>query len=76
MWSALSYCPSHLSYGIPSKLWLDNETLPSEEGVQQGDPLGPLLFYLKIQLLLTGCKCQLVAGYLDNVGLSDMVHSN
>ena len=73
-------CPELLpfalaSYGTPSKLWLGDETLSSDEGVQQGDPLGPLLFCLTIQPLLTGCKCEFVTGYLDDVGLGDTVQT-
>jgi hypothetical protein len=61
------------SYGAPSCLWLGDETLSSEEGVQQGDPLGPLLFCLTVQPLLVDSKCEFVSGYLDDVGLGDEV---
>jgi hypothetical protein len=73
-----SVCPDLLpfalsSYGSPSNLWLGDRTLSSEEGVQQGDPLGPLLFCLTIQPLLTNCGCQIVTGYLDDLGVGDHV---
>jgi len=38
----------HSVYSSPSSLFWDNRTLSSSEGVQQGDPLGPLLFCLAI----------------------------
>ena len=47
--SVLSLCPSlypfvYSSYSSPSSLFWGNEVILSAEGVQQGDPLGPLLF--------------------------------
>ena len=39
-------------YAQPSKLYFGSETISSEKGVQQGDPLGPMLFALAIQPLL------------------------
>ena len=41
----------------------------SQEGVQQGDPLGPLLFSLTTLLLLTSCGEQLKFCYLDDFTL-------
>jgi hypothetical protein len=61
------------SYGTPSFLWLGDGILSSEEGAQQGDPLGPLLFCITIQPLLASCPCEFVSGYLDDVGLGDEV---
>ena len=69
--SLLPYALS--SYGCPSHLWLGDNVLSSEEGVQQGDPLGPLLFCITMQPLLSGSQCELVTGYLDDVGLGDSV---
>src|SRR6267154_3688522 len=76
--AVVSNCPDLLplassAYGSPSHLWLGDRLLASEEGVQQGDPLGPLLFCLTIQPLLSDSKCELVTGYLDDVGLGDRV---
>ena len=36
-------------YGRPSKLFFDGVVIKSEVGVQQGDPIGPLLFALALQ---------------------------
>ena len=38
------------SYGVHTGLWLDGKQLDSCRGVQQGDPLGPLIFSLALQL--------------------------
>ena len=43
----------HAAYGKPSLLFCRDHTIASEEGVQQGDPLGPLLFCLTIQPFIT-----------------------
>ena len=39
-------------YGRPSKIFFDGAVIRSEVGVQQGDPLGPLLFGLALQPVL------------------------
>ena len=44
-------------YGSPSQLWLDeDQQVASSEGVQQGDPLGPLLFCLALDKSLKGAQ--------------------
>ena len=43
----------HSAYSTSSTLFWGNKILESAEGVQQGDPLGPLLFCLVIHQLLT-----------------------
>jgi hypothetical protein len=43
-----AYAFIHASYSSPSNLFYGSDILSSEEGVQQGDPLGPLLFCLTI----------------------------
>ena len=65
-----------LSYGSPTALQFGSQTVWSEEGAQQGDPLGPLLFCLTIQPLLESLKSELVIGFMDDVtvgGRSKMV---
>ena len=41
----------HSAYSSPSSLFWSDKILLSAEGVQQGDPLGPLLFCLTIHPL-------------------------
>ena len=53
------------SYSSPSWLHYEGALISSAEGVQQGDPLGPLLFCLTVQPLLNSLKADLVVGYLD-----------
>lgn len=47
-------------YGASSPLWLGPEPIGPSEGVQQGDPLGPLLFSLVLHRALS--RVRLVAG--------------
>ena len=53
-------------YFSPSTLFLHKTTLQSAEGVQQGDPLGPLLFCLTIHPLITHLKSEFRVFYLDD----------
>ena len=52
--------------GSPSDLQFADFVLLSEEGAQQGDPLGPLYFCLVIQQLLESLQSELVLAYLDD----------
>ena len=65
------------TYGCSSNLVFGNKVLRSEKGVQQGDPLGPLLFALALQPLLRDLhnqRCdgglELVYSYLDDLCLA------
>ena len=66
----LSECAKHFPellpwcYGQHPLLWLHLGCLTSESGVQQGDPLGPLLFSLVLNTLVM--KIALTAWYLDD----------
>ena len=53
-------------YSTSSHLFFDKHILFSQEGVQQGDPLGPLLFCLAIHPLIKKLKSELRIFYLDD----------
>jgi len=55
-----------LAYQNTSILQYGQRTIASEEGVQQGDPLGPLLFCLTVQPLLLSLASDLILGFLDD----------
>ena len=59
----------HASYATSSNLSFGDHIIPSDEGVQQGDPLGPLLFCITIHPLLSSCAAELRLGYLDDITL-------
>jgi len=61
------------SYKSSSTLRFGDFTLESAEGIQQGDPLGPLLFSISIAGLLNDCTCLFTAGFLDDITLGDDV---
>ena len=54
------------SYSACSELTFGDVSIGSEEGAQQGDPLGPLYFCLAIHDLLGSLGSELVLGYLDD----------
>src|SRR5215469_3917860 len=54
------------SYHGSSALGFGDHVVMSSEGIQQGDPLRPLLFCAAVQPLLTGCNSELRIGYLDD----------
>ena len=66
-------------YRNPSKLFFGDFLLQSESGVQQGDPLGPLLFCLVTRELTTSMQSPLNCWYLDDGtigGTAELVESD
>lgn len=60
------FCFVHSAYSSPSTLFWEDKTIQSAEGVQQGDPLGPLLFCLTIQQLKAQLTSEFQVFYLDD----------
>src|SRR5664279_3829707 len=65
----------HLAYSNSSFLKFGPHTLLSEEGPQQGDPLGPLLFCITVHPLLSSLVSNLVLGFLDDFTVGGSVTS-
>ena len=58
-----------LAYGDASYLSFRGTEILSQEGCQQGDPLGPLLFSLTLHPIIESLQSDLVLGYLDDLAL-------
>ena len=63
-----AYSYVHASYASPSHLSFA-ENIISNEGIQQGDPMGPLLFCLTLHPVLSRCSSELRIAYLDDITL-------
>src|SRR5664279_5500906 len=67
-----------LCYAEPSELYFGNEIIMSEEGAQQGDPLGSLLFCLAIQSIVVKLSSEFNVWYIDDGTIggnqSDILH--
>ena len=59
----------HMAYTNDSILKFGNRQIMSQEGVQQGDPLGPLMFCLTIHPILQSLNSEFIIGYMDDVTL-------
>lgn len=61
------------AYASPSLLFFRGKCLPSRSGVQQGDPLGPVLFCLVfasiVAQVVDDCELPFCSGYLDDLAL-------
>lgn len=68
MFAFISQCYSTKSY-----LCYGNNIILSEEGVQQGDPLGPLLFCIMIQPIITNVQSKMNEWYLDDGSIGDSI---
>jgi len=68
----------HSAYSSPSSLFWGDKIIQSAEGVQQGDPLGPLLFCLGIHQMCTQLEAEISLFYLDDSTLGakvdDLMH--
>ena len=56
----------HTAYSIPSTLLWNGEQVISAEGIQQGDPLGPMVFCLTIHKLVSSLSSEFSIFYLDD----------
>ena len=54
------------AYDRSSSLFYNDIIIPSQMGVQQGDPLGPFLFCLAIQSIIRSLKSPLNLWYMDH----------
>ena len=75
-----STCPElfhfvYSAYSTPSSLFCGEYIIQSEEGVQQGDPLGPLLFCLTIHPIISRLQSEIKVFYLDDGTLGGPVEA-
>ena len=56
----------HSAYSAPSILLWEGDQIKSSEGVQQGDPIGPLLFCITIHKLVSSLTSEFSVFYLDD----------
>ena len=66
--SLLGYFDS--AYGATTKLFFSEHIVELAEGIQQGDPLSPLLVCLTIHPVLSDIQSDFVSGYLDDIAIS------
>ena len=66
--SIYQFCLS--SYEKTTLVKFSSHIILSQEGCQQGDPLGPLLFCLAIHPLIVSCNSSLKMAFMDDVTLS------
>ena len=61
-----SYPLDHLAYSVHSSFFFGGDTSKSAEGIQQVDPLGPLLFCLTIHDMVQELQSAFWVFYLDD----------
>ena len=59
-----------LAYGSPTPIMANGNLIWSNSGVQQGDPLGPLLFSLAIHDIASSMKSNFNVWYLDDATIA------
>ena len=64
----------YTAYSNPSFLFFGSHIIESAEGIQQGDPLGPLLFSLTVHHLLGSLRSEFKIFYLDDGTLGGDLH--
>ena len=69
------FCFVHSAYSTASTMFWSDKVLQSAEGVQQGDPLGPLLFCLTIHKLASQLESELCLLFLDDGTLGGSVET-
>ena len=57
---------SFLAYSKPSSVIASGHSITTSTGVQQGDPIGPLLFALAVDQIASGVESELSVWYLDD----------
>ena len=57
---------SFLAYSKPSSVIASGHSITSSTDVQQGDPIGPLLFALAVDQIASGAESELNVWYLDD----------
>ena len=63
------------SYSFHSPLYVKEATVMSQTGVQQGDPLGPLLFALTLDPIIRSIQSPMNSWYLDDGVIAGPAHS-
>ena len=63
------------AYATSSHLVIDNGTFLSETGIQQGDPLGQIMFALAVDKIARGVKSPTNIWYLDDATIGGPVES-
>ncbi len=66
------YAFCFLAYNDNTLLKFGNRVISSEEGIQQGDPLGPLIFCLTIHPLLETLTSEFIVGYMDDITIGSL----